>query len=85
MEKIIANVESGIRNFPIEVAENIRTETSRSRILQRSKPPKQNLTTDSNIAMLAAEKANARCYSLNAKRGLGKIREILNPSTYNKL
>lgn len=72
------------------MVKNIGMETSR--IIQRSKPPKQNLIPDalrhlkqdSNIVILFAGKGNARVV-MRSTEYKKKIREILNPSVYNKL
>jgi len=74
VEEIIENVKSGIRSLPIHTAEHIRAETSR--ILQRAKPPKDNLTfgertalktlnQDREILILPADKGNANSDHIN--------------------
>jgi len=92
VEEIIANVESGIRSLPIPTVEHITAETSR--ILQRAKPPKSNLTfgertalkapnQDREILILPADKGNATVIiSTTDER---KIETLLDPITYKKL
>jgi len=91
--EIIANVESGIRSLPIQTAEHIREKTSR--ILQRAKPPKSNLTfgertalktlnQDREILVLPADKGNATVI-ISTTDHERKIETFLDPITYKKL
>jgi len=93
VEEIIANVESGIRSLLMHTAEHLRAETSR--VLQRSKPPKNNLTfgetaapktlnQDKNILVLPADKGNATVI-ISTTDYERKIETVLNPITYKKL
>ena len=93
VEDIIANVESGIRALPRDVAEEIRIETFR--ILRNAKTPKSNITTkekkaiknlnaDKDILILAADKGNATVV-MKTDDYKEKIKNLLDPVTYKKL
>ncbi|XP_072380766.1 uncharacterized protein [Diabrotica undecimpunctata] len=77
-EDIIANIESAIRNLPIEKAEEIRTESAR--ILHKAKTPKNNLSHQEiraikslnaykDVVILPADKGNATILSDQSSLG----------------
>lgn len=93
VEDIIANVEASLRKVPQEIAEKIRQESSR--VLQKAKPPKSNITgkeqkalknlrANKDIVILKADKGNATAI-LNTKDYESKINDLLDPAIYKKI
>ena len=93
IEDIIVGVETAIRRFPKEEADEIRNETRN--ILSKAKPPPSNLTKeerealqrlskDNNLVILPADKGNATVI-MESQDYHNKVVNMLQDGTYTKL